>query len=264
MDVSEAECLRAAVALLEKAGRMDLLRREALPALRPAQKAAHGVAAAVMACSPPRSGAKLSQEENGEEYDPRIPVDSKWPTILDWSASESEGEQAEARQEERGGVPPSHSVRRGPPRRVYGGPGSVGPEQASGGGPRFFTARDFVFSGTPDRTGQGECREEEEPGELWAARLPWSEGQAEPRAAGRSPSPGWLAERRMTADAPGKRCGGRGRAPAGAPASWERRPGPAGVHAGVRKKAAVKTALGEGPQRAQEGLGAWHGPMVCG
>ncbi|KAJ1182070.1 hypothetical protein NDU88_007265 [Pleurodeles waltl] len=128
MDGREAEYLQAVVALLEKAGRMDLLRQEALPALCPARKAAHGVAAAVMACSPPRSGGRASQ-------------------------------------------------------------------------------------------------------------------------------------RRLAADTPGKRCGGRGRAPAGAPASWEWRPGPAGVQVGVRKKSAVETAMVEGPRRAQEvwdhGIDPW-------
>ncbi|KAJ1112644.1 hypothetical protein NDU88_000905 [Pleurodeles waltl] len=61
MAAREAEYLQAAVALLEKAGRMDLLRQEAFPALRPARKAAHGIAAAVMACSPPRSGGRAGQ-----------------------------------------------------------------------------------------------------------------------------------------------------------------------------------------------------------
>ncbi|KAJ1208836.1 hypothetical protein NDU88_004219 [Pleurodeles waltl] len=120
------------------------------------------------------------------------------------------------------------------------------------GGPRFFAARDLVFSGTPDLPGQRERREEGEPGERRAARSPCPEGQAEPRAADRSPSPGWLSERRLAADTPGKRCGGRGRAPASAAASWEQRPGPAGVQKGVRKKSAVETAVVEGPRRAQE------------
>ncbi|KAJ1155834.1 hypothetical protein NDU88_008559 [Pleurodeles waltl] len=57
----EAEYLQEAVALLKKAGRMDLLRQEALPALYPARKASHGVAAAVMACSPPRTWGRAGQ-----------------------------------------------------------------------------------------------------------------------------------------------------------------------------------------------------------
>ncbi|KAJ1149699.1 hypothetical protein NDU88_002504 [Pleurodeles waltl] len=43
-----------AVALLKQAGRMDLLREEALAPGRPARRASAGVAAAVAACSPPR------------------------------------------------------------------------------------------------------------------------------------------------------------------------------------------------------------------
>ncbi|KAJ1104843.1 hypothetical protein NDU88_002252 [Pleurodeles waltl] len=54
----EGEYVKAALSLLKKAGCMDLVRQEALPALRPARKAVQGVAAAVMACSPPRAGAR--------------------------------------------------------------------------------------------------------------------------------------------------------------------------------------------------------------
>ncbi|KAJ1181972.1 hypothetical protein NDU88_007171 [Pleurodeles waltl] len=57
----EDEYVQAALSLLKKAGRVDLVRQEALPALRPARKAAQGVAAAVMACSPPRVCAKPEQ-----------------------------------------------------------------------------------------------------------------------------------------------------------------------------------------------------------
>ncbi|KAJ1211286.1 hypothetical protein NDU88_006647 [Pleurodeles waltl] len=45
--------VRAALALLQQAGRMDLVRTEALATGRPARRASAGVAAAVMACSPP-------------------------------------------------------------------------------------------------------------------------------------------------------------------------------------------------------------------
>ncbi|KAJ1125419.1 hypothetical protein NDU88_003851 [Pleurodeles waltl] len=44
-----------AVALLRQAGRMDLLREEALAPGRPARRASAEVAAAVAACSPPRA-----------------------------------------------------------------------------------------------------------------------------------------------------------------------------------------------------------------
>ncbi|KAJ1162074.1 hypothetical protein NDU88_002552 [Pleurodeles waltl] len=137
----------------------------------------------------------------------------------------------------------------------------MGPAQVATGGPHFFAARDFGFSGTPDLPGQRERREEEEPGERRAARSPWSEGQAEPQAAGRSPSPGRVSGRRVAADTPGKRCGGRGFAPASASTSWERRPGPAGVQVGVFKRSTVGAAVVEGPRRAQEvwdyGIDPW-------
>ncbi|KAJ1154850.1 hypothetical protein NDU88_007593 [Pleurodeles waltl] len=43
-----------ALALLQQAGRMDLVKEEALAPGRPARRASAGVAAAVTACSPPR------------------------------------------------------------------------------------------------------------------------------------------------------------------------------------------------------------------
>ncbi|KAJ1139115.1 hypothetical protein NDU88_005492 [Pleurodeles waltl] len=74
------ECMRRALALLEKAGRMDLVRQEALGPLRPACRASAGVAAAVLACSLPRSGVKAAQdvedlggEEPGEQSAARDP-----------------------------------------------------------------------------------------------------------------------------------------------------------------------------------------------
>ncbi|KAJ1123122.1 hypothetical protein NDU88_001595 [Pleurodeles waltl] len=57
----EGEYIQAALSLLKKSGRMDHVRQEALPALRPARKAAQGVAATVMACSPPRSATRVEQ-----------------------------------------------------------------------------------------------------------------------------------------------------------------------------------------------------------
>ncbi|KAJ1132084.1 hypothetical protein NDU88_010414 [Pleurodeles waltl] len=56
----EGDCVRRALALLEKARRMDLVNVEALSTLRPASKASQGVAA-VLACSPPCSGQKTAQ-----------------------------------------------------------------------------------------------------------------------------------------------------------------------------------------------------------
>ncbi|KAJ1084549.1 hypothetical protein NDU88_004696 [Pleurodeles waltl] len=89
----------------------------------------------------------------------------------------------------------------------------------------------------------------------WAARSPWPEEQAEPRAAGRSSSPGWTARRRLAANTPGERCGGKGFVPANAAASWEQRPGPSGVQPVVNRRRTVRTTAGELPRRAQEALG---------
>ncbi|KAJ1125996.1 hypothetical protein NDU88_004409 [Pleurodeles waltl] len=51
----ESGLLQEALALLRRAGRMDLLNQDGLNALRLARRAAQGVAAAVLACSPPLS-----------------------------------------------------------------------------------------------------------------------------------------------------------------------------------------------------------------
>ncbi|KAJ1137904.1 hypothetical protein NDU88_004300 [Pleurodeles waltl] len=56
------ECVRRALALLEKAGRMNLVRHATLGLWRPARMASADVAAAVLACSPPRSGARSVQK----------------------------------------------------------------------------------------------------------------------------------------------------------------------------------------------------------
>ncbi|KAJ1172801.1 hypothetical protein NDU88_004643 [Pleurodeles waltl] len=50
-----------ALLLLRRAGRIVLVNQEALRALRPARRAAKGVAAAVLACSPPSSPARGAQ-----------------------------------------------------------------------------------------------------------------------------------------------------------------------------------------------------------
>ncbi|KAJ1182338.1 hypothetical protein NDU88_007530 [Pleurodeles waltl] len=55
------EYVRRALALLAKAGCMDRVKQEALGPLRPARKASSGVAAAVLACLPPRSSQKPVQ-----------------------------------------------------------------------------------------------------------------------------------------------------------------------------------------------------------
>ncbi|KAJ1165864.1 hypothetical protein NDU88_006281 [Pleurodeles waltl] len=53
--------VRVALALLQQAGRIDLVRPEVLAARRPARRASVGVAAAVLPCSPPRPGLAFHQ-----------------------------------------------------------------------------------------------------------------------------------------------------------------------------------------------------------
>ncbi|KAJ1200750.1 hypothetical protein NDU88_004571 [Pleurodeles waltl] len=59
--------VQRALALLEKAGRMDLINVEALGTLRLAQKASNGVTAAVFTCLPLRSGPKVAQVMRGRQ-----------------------------------------------------------------------------------------------------------------------------------------------------------------------------------------------------
>ncbi|KAJ1099162.1 hypothetical protein NDU88_004266 [Pleurodeles waltl] len=112
------------------------------------------------------------------------------------------------------------------------------------------------------RPEQGERWGREEPGERRAAQTPWREEQAEPRASGRSASPGLPVRRRLAADAPEERCGGKGFAPAGAAASWERRPGPSGVQRVVNTQRTAGDKTGEWQLRAQAALGQ-DGDLWC-
>ncbi|KAJ1129381.1 hypothetical protein NDU88_007752 [Pleurodeles waltl] len=68
----EGGCVETALALLKKAGRMDLVNQEALAALRPARKAAQGIAAAVLACSPPCSPIRAEKAPRGKGKSPRV------------------------------------------------------------------------------------------------------------------------------------------------------------------------------------------------
>ncbi|KAJ1088245.1 hypothetical protein NDU88_001403 [Pleurodeles waltl] len=314
----EGEYVQAALSLLKKAGRMDLVRQEALPALRPARKAAQGVAAAVMACLPPQAGARPEQkgspsrpkgwkeggwgstkelapedlslprrvaspsrEGEGEalvqrdgEFDPLVPISRKWPTILEWSTTESEGEEPEEVGCGRGGESPSPIARRGAPRCVYGERVPRGSDALPGegwhfsgarcgsrgivearGASGFYTPGVDDIAGTPDLYCPGQRLGRGEPGERRAARPPWHEEQAEPRAAGRSASPGLPVQRCLAADAPEERCGGMGFAPVCAAISWEQRPGPSEVQRFVNTRHTAETKAGEWPQRAQETLG---------
>ncbi|KAJ1214317.1 hypothetical protein NDU88_001936 [Pleurodeles waltl] len=57
--------VRQAMALLKEAGRLDLLAAPVAPKERPVRKAASGVAAAVVACSPPRERTQVSRAFRG-------------------------------------------------------------------------------------------------------------------------------------------------------------------------------------------------------
>ncbi|KAJ1154104.1 hypothetical protein NDU88_006860 [Pleurodeles waltl] len=63
--MAQDEQVRAALALLRQAGRLDLVKEEALAPGHPARRASAGVAAAVVACSPPRAGAASLQVRRG-------------------------------------------------------------------------------------------------------------------------------------------------------------------------------------------------------
>ncbi|KAJ1113606.1 hypothetical protein NDU88_001848 [Pleurodeles waltl] len=62
--------VREALALLKQAGRMELLRDEALAPGRPARRSSAEVAAAVASCSPPRPVAGAQDTLDFEEEDP--------------------------------------------------------------------------------------------------------------------------------------------------------------------------------------------------
>ncbi|KAJ1176823.1 hypothetical protein NDU88_002090 [Pleurodeles waltl] len=194
----ESDYVQAALSLLRKAGRMDLVRQEALPALRPVRKAAQGVAAAVMACSPLRAGVRPSQVRRGWRG-------RGWP---------SPGKRGRVVPRPAGpgkkllvltGKGRERALRAGRARRARGGSITLDRRtgRASGGWPKLITRMDDT----------------------------------------------------LAVDTPGERWGGRGFAPASAAASWERRPGPSGVQAGVHKRRTVGTTAGELPRRAQEALG---------
>ncbi|KAJ1179511.1 hypothetical protein NDU88_004745 [Pleurodeles waltl] len=70
------------------------------------------------------------------------------------------------------------------------------------------------------------------PGEPGAARIPWSEAQAEPSAAGRCTSTSGRKRRSSTADAPEQGCGSTGIAPGDTAPLWEQRPGPSRLSRG--------------------------------
>ncbi|KAJ1098236.1 hypothetical protein NDU88_003352 [Pleurodeles waltl] len=60
------EKVQKALALLEQAGRVDIVQPEALGLLRPVRRASAGVAAAVMACSPLCAARMVAQVRRGK------------------------------------------------------------------------------------------------------------------------------------------------------------------------------------------------------
>ncbi|KAJ1159648.1 hypothetical protein NDU88_000153 [Pleurodeles waltl] len=111
--------MRRALALLEKAGCMDLVRQEALGPL-PARKASSGVAAAVLACSPPRSGSRSVQWDGGsveEAFFQPGTLDLRWQDVEDLGGEE----------------PGKQSAARGPWQEEKEGPGAAGWMPSAGG-----------------------------------------------------------------------------------------------------------------------------------
>ncbi|KAJ1165611.1 hypothetical protein NDU88_006032 [Pleurodeles waltl] len=173
----------------------------------------------------------------GGPRDPRVPISSKWPTMLQWSSSEDEGglgagEGGWSESEE-----PLTYRAQGAPRWVYGATKKgnrfeddrasvVGEYQPGEGG--FFAQgpeKLFLTPGTPDLVWQDPLDfEEEDPGEQDAARSPWEEAKAGPGAASRMTLSGRCGRRREAADAPSGRCGGVGFASPDAAAWEEQRP----------------------------------------
>ncbi|KAJ1082311.1 hypothetical protein NDU88_002479 [Pleurodeles waltl] len=123
----------------------------------------------------------------------------------------------------------------------------------------------FSFQGrvTEEHDGKEESCGWVEPGELRAALIPWREEQAEPRAAGWSSSTGGQAKRTLAADAPERRCGGMGFAPAGAASSGEQRPGPSGMRGGPAARLADVELRGEWQQKRDQAEGVQRGDLWC-
>ncbi|KAJ1176754.1 hypothetical protein NDU88_002021 [Pleurodeles waltl] len=224
-----------------------------------------------------REGEVGPLEQDGE-FDPLVPISRKWPNVLEWSSTESEGEEPVAVRvsERRNHLPLLHAAESHGASKVNGchvegmlclGKGcghwacSVALQRGSrggrggGGAPGFYSARVNDFAGTLDLCCQGERCGREEPGERRVARIPWREEQADPRAAGRSALPGVLVRRSLAADTPEERCRGMVFAPAGAAASWEQRPGPSGVHRVVSTRRIAGDKTGAWQQRTQAALG---------
>ncbi|KAJ1166609.1 hypothetical protein NDU88_007008 [Pleurodeles waltl] len=241
--MSEALKVKAALALLKKAGRMDLVREEALAPGHPARRASGGVAAAVAACSPPRAGAGVQVRGFGRGAGGAAVK----------GAVRAGRRSAGRRVRECQGIPsgrpqaPSGS-RRVVPRAGKGASGAARPSGnkrakmggvALGAGTGKGDGRGSLTPGTPDLLWQDPLDfEEGDPGKQDAARSPWEEEKAGPGAAGRMTSAGRRGRRREAVDAPSGRCGGVGFAPPDATAWEEQRPGPSRIRGKSRGVAA--------------------------
>ncbi|KAJ1176109.1 hypothetical protein NDU88_001392 [Pleurodeles waltl] len=220
-----------AVALLRHACRLDLLVEGALAPERPARRASAGVAAAVAACSPPRSsgGRKGAHFEPLAERDPKVPVSKKWPTMLQWS-SEEEGGSSPGGKWYEDGAPEDSSLgaywKAG--REVsqeWGvlGLGEGSGEEGSGGrGVQAIIVSGLLVRPPAHQTlfGRGH----------WSTRMTTQASRTRlecegGRAASRMASPGRSRRCLGAADAYAGRSGGEGRAPPVAAARGERRLG---------------------------------------
>ncbi|KAJ1126763.1 hypothetical protein NDU88_005169 [Pleurodeles waltl] len=228
--------VRKALALLEQAGHMDIVRQEALGPLCLPRRASAGVAAAGMACSPPRTTRMVSPQVRRGGRGKGGP----WRKGAAWAA----GGACE--------VGPAGAGPKGNPRRpeVYRGRSEVGGGgKGAESGAACATPTEGGRGGGKSRQGcdiKGTVRQLEKGGvELGglgfgrgarravAAREPWWEEKAGPGAACRMASAGVRRRRRKAADASAERCGSTGFAPAEAAAQGEQRPGPSGIEKSI-------------------------------
>ncbi|KAJ1142449.1 hypothetical protein NDU88_008774 [Pleurodeles waltl] len=135
--------------------------------------------------------------------DPRVPISTKWPPMLQWSSSEEEGEQVA---EEGGWSGAKNPWLLGPirPPGVFNGAQARWEKEdmgKTGGGEDYplgeggllekGVEESFSTPGTPDLLWQDTLDfEEEDPGEQCAAQSPWKEVKVGPGAAGRMTSAG--------------------------------------------------------------------------
>ncbi|KAJ1107714.1 hypothetical protein NDU88_005103 [Pleurodeles waltl] len=219
--------VRQALALLQQAGHLDLVRPEAFGPVRTGRRASAVVVAAVVACLPPRAEGPKPRGNSGSAAGPKGP---HFPKVahhvsVEWQRG-SNGSGAwggySGEEEPAGGWTPKV------PTCVYGAQsGRVGEWLAGiveavedgdgeGGSSDGIMVEVSSNSGTPDLCWQEPLDfEEEEPSEQGAARPPWQEEKPGPGAAGWITSAGRRTGWREAADAPAGWCGGKGFAPTG-------------------------------------------------